>query len=114
VTASPIQNDLHQRAWRIKAWCAALSISRPYYYILRRRDPDLIEEVKVGGATLVLTPPVDYVRAQAARRAAEEAEAAADASRPPGRPRKNLRLEDKRDSCGVTVQPRLETNTGTE
>ena len=93
--------DPAQRAWRRKEWCAAVGCCPSLYYVLRKHDPDLIEEVKLRNLTLVLTPPLQYLRAQAARRAAEREQAAKAAAavtapedaipakRPRGRPRKH-------------------------
>ena len=85
-------------AYRIPAWCAALSISRAQFYILLTRGG--IEVVKVGGTMpLIKTSPEDYLAwaAEQERIAAKAASAApvdsAGAKRGPGRPRRVVHAE---------------------
>ncbi|MEI6987459.1 MAG: hypothetical protein WCK65_15170 [Rhodospirillaceae bacterium] len=47
--------------WRIKSWCAAVSISVPTFYTIRKRNPDAIKMVKVYGRSVVRTPPKEFL-----------------------------------------------------
>jgi hypothetical protein len=48
-------------AWRVKAWLYEVPISRSKFY--EERKAGLIETVKAGSSTLVLTPPRVYLAA---------------------------------------------------
>jgi hypothetical protein len=74
------RSDLPLGGWSRLSWCSALPCSPANYYILKRRYPDLIEEVKLGSAVIVLTPPIDFLRAVAARQEADRQQAKADAA----------------------------------
>lgn len=62
--------------YKLKDWCAAIPCCRGQYYNLKRQYPDLIEEVKLGSAVIILTSPLDFLRAYAVRRQEEERQAA--------------------------------------
>jgi hypothetical protein len=49
----------------VREWCEAIPCSRAGFYNFAARDPHLIKTCKLGGKTLILISPADYLAAKA-------------------------------------------------